>query len=51
MFQSGTWLLEKDEYVKWRGSSNPSIFWLHGIRKLIRSVDLEDILKIRSRLG
>jgi hypothetical protein len=51
MPQSGTWLLKKDGFVKWRDSSDSSIFWLHGIRKLIRSVEMEGILKICSRLG
>ena len=30
---TGSWLLEKPQFVKWRNSSVSSVLWLHGIRK------------------
>jgi hypothetical protein len=31
MPESGTWLMEKPEFVEWMDSSTSSILWLHGI--------------------
>lgn len=31
--QSGAWLLNSPEFIKWGQSSVSSIFWLHGIGK------------------
>jgi hypothetical protein len=33
----GQWLLDSDEFVKWRGASGPSILWLRGTGKPLRS--------------
>jgi hypothetical protein len=30
---SGRWLLQKADFIKWRKDSYSSILWLHGIRK------------------
>ena len=34
---TGTWLLNKCEYVEWRNSSVSSVLWLHGIREFSTS--------------
>ena len=30
---TGSWLLDKPQYMEWRNSSVSSVLWLHGIRK------------------
>ena len=35
---TGNWLLEHDQYVKWRASSASTILWLHGMRKCIYNI-------------
>ncbi len=32
---TGEWLLNHEQYLKWRSSSSSSILWLHGIRKFL----------------
>ena len=35
---TGKWFFDRTEYKKWRSASASSILWLHGIRKLNRSI-------------